>query len=362
MFNYFHRKNYLKLVLRVLIGLLVYFVLITLLIHFEKHSDQSVLTDYTNAIWYSVVTLTTVGYGDVYPTTIFGRLIGYIFIFLSLGMYGILIGEITTTMSNIKENIKLGYKGTDFMNHTVILGWNEFGKQVADQLMGVDRLVAIVTDNRENVDIILEKYDSRNVFTLFSDFQNFDLIKNTNIHLASTVFINLEDDTEKLVYLLDIKKHFPELDYVVTLDNGNLKETFISAGAKYAVSKHDVASKLLASYMFEPDVALFSESIMSFAKHDADYDIKQFLVTDDNVYLNKLYNDVFLELKQKYNSVLIGISKIDKYGERRLIKNPAGEIKVSLGDYLIIIVNGKAFKMLQKEFNVDEGYFKEEQS
>lgn len=357
MFNYFQRKNYLKLVVRVVIALIVYFVLITALIHFERHSDQSVLTDYTNAIWYSVVTLTTVGYGDVYPTTIFGRAVGYVFIFLSLGMYGILIGEITTIMSNIKENIKLGYKGTDFVQHTVIIGWNDFGKQVTDQLTGVDRQVAVITNNRDNIDTIKEKYEGQGVFTLFSDFQNFDLFKNVNISQSTTVFINLDDDTEKLVYLLDIKKKFPKQDYVVTLDNGNLKETFISAGARYAVSKHDVASKLLASYMFEPDVALYSESIMSFAKHDADYDIKQFLVTPDNTYLNKLYNDVFFELKQKYNSILIGISKIDKHGDRKLIKNPAGDIKISVGDYLIIIVNGKAFKMLQDLFDVDEGYF-----
>ena len=79
------------------------------------------------------------------------------------------------------------------------------------------------------------------------------------------MFINLTNDTEKLVYILNLKKSFPNLDYVVTLDNGDLKNTFISAGVTNTISKHEISSKLLASYMFEPDVAAYSESILSFA-------------------------------------------------------------------------------------------------
>jgi voltage-gated potassium channel len=97
---------------------------------------------------------------------------------------------------------------------------------------------------------------------------------------------------------------------------------------------------------------------MTFTQNDNDYDIKQFLVTPDNPYINKPYQDVFFELKKRYNSILLGISKLDKYGKRKLIKNPLGELNIGMGDYLIILINGKAFKIIQKVFNVEEGYFK----
>ena len=358
MFNLFLRQNYLKLIFRVLLGLIIYFILISLLVYYEQDSDQSSLTTYKNAIWFSIVTLTTVGYGDLVPLTIYGRVIGTIFVFLSLGIYGLLIGQFTNIVASIKENIRMGYNGTEFQNHGVIIGWNDFGRLVAEQLLGVGKNISIVTNNRDDIELIHEQLDSKSVHTLFADFKNYELLRKTNIEHSSIVFVNLKDDTEKLVYILDLRKIFRSLEFVVTLDNSNLKETFISAGAKHAISKHEIASKLMASYMFEPDVANFSETIMSFAKDDSDHDIKQFLVTRDNPYVGEKYNDAFFDIKQRFNCILIGISKLDKFKERRLIKNPAGDIKVSLGDYLVIIVNGRASKTIQKEFNVREGYYK----
>ena len=45
--------------------------------------------------------------------------------------------------------------------------------------------------------------------------------------------------------------------------------------------------------------------------------------------------------------------------KKKLIKNPLGEINITLGDYLIVILNGTSFQIIQKVFNVQEGYFKE---
>ncbi len=344
-----------RIAIRIAIVLAVYFALVTLLIFVEKDSEQSALTNYSNAIWYSLVTLTTVGYGDIFPATVYGRYIGFIFILTSIGIFGLLIGQLTTLMATLKENKKLGYTGTNFDNHAVILGWNEFGWQVADQLVGVGKQIAIVTNKKDDVDLIREKYNPKMVFILFSDYNNFELLKQSGIEDSSIVFVNLEDDTEKLVYVLNLKKSFPETQFVVTLENGDLKNTFLAAGVSNTISTKDISSKLLASYMFEPDVATYSESILSFAKSDSDYDMKQLLITTRNPYVGKAYQDVFFDLKKRYNTVLIGITKRDKFGQKKLIKNPLGDLKISAGDYLIVILNGKAFKLLKKVFGVEEG-------
>lgn len=354
-----NKQKHWKLVAEILAGVIIYLVMVFLLVEFEKESSQANITTLQNAIWYSIVTLTTVGYGDYYPVTIYGRVIGTIWVLLSLGIYGLLIGQITTLMATFKENKRLGYSGTGFSNHAVIIGWSDFGKLVTDQLVGVGKEVAIITNNKDDIEIINEKYKSKNIFTLFTDFNNYDVLKKANITESSIVFINIADDTEKLVYVLNLKKYFSDLEFVVTLENPDLKHTFISAGVSNALSSYEISSKLLASYMFERDVAAYSESIMSFAKSDSDYDVKQFIVANTNPYVNKSYQDVFYDLKKRYNSILIGITKRDKFGKRKLIKNPMGDVKVVQGDYLIIILNGKAFKLLKKMFKVEEGYFRE---
>ena len=350
------KLNYKRLLLGVLIFILVYTFLIYLILHAEANYEGSNIKDLPDAVWYSIVTLTTVGYGDMYPISPEGRLIGYIFLFLSLSFYAILIGQISSIMNTVQENRKLGMYGTKFSNHIIMIGWNEFGKAVTDQLTAAGRQVAIVTKEKDNVDIIQEFYKSKEVFVLFSDYSNYEILEKVNIAESSIVFINLKDDTEKLVYILNLKKSYDNLSYVVTLDNANLKSTFQTAGVTYAISKTEISSKLLASYIFEPDVALYSEEIISYPITDEHYDIKQYRVLENNPYAGQYYEKVFFELKKDYNVVLIGIVK-NQEGHRELLKNPEDSVKIEVDDYLIMIMNRKGMKKLGRYFKIDEGVY-----
>lgn len=350
------KLNYRRLIVGVIAFFILYAFLIFLVLKVESDNVESNIKDISDAIWYSMVTLTTVGYGDLYPVTPEGRIIGYIFLFLSLGFYAVLIGQISSIMNTVQQNRKLGMYGTKFSNHVVIIGWNDFSKAVTDQLVAAGREIAIVTKERDNVDIIQDFYRSREVFVLFTDHNNFEILEKVNIIESSIVFVNLEDDTEKLVYILNIKKHYQNLCYVVTLDNANLKSTFQTAGVTYAISKNEISSKLLASYIFEPDVALYSEEIISFPQTDEHYDIKQYRILDNNPYVNHFYEKVFFDLKKDYNVILIGIVK-NQNGQRKMIKNPEDSIKIEVDDYLIMIMNKNGMKKLGKYFKIDEGVY-----
>jgi voltage-gated potassium channel len=347
-------RSYKKLIYFLLLFLGVYLFLVFNLLEFELLSEEGRIDNLSDAFWYSIVTLTTVGYGDMVPTSTGGRAIGYIFIFLSLGVYGLLIGQISTIMANIKENKKLGMYGTNFEDHIVVIGWTQFGKTVIDQLIKAGRKVAIVTKNRENIDLLKELYQDKNLFILYSDYENLDLLEKVNIRKSNTVFINLEDDTEKLVYILNLKKEYDGLNYTVTLENSNLKQTFLSAGVTHAISRNEIASRLLASYMFEPDVALFSEEILAYPTNDQEYDIKQFKVMESNPYNGQEYDKAFFDLKKNENVILMGLVRIEE-GKRVLYKNPSDNFKIKTEDYLIMMMNQKTQKIIKKVFGLEEG-------
>jgi len=348
------RPNYRKVFISSLILVCVYGGLLALLLRVEAGVPQSKLNTMQDATWYLVETLTTVGYGDALPVTYWGRMIGFVFLLSSFGVYGFIIGQIANFMSTLKEQKELGLNGTNFKNHVVMIGWNDFGQSVISHVIGAGKQVAVITKERPHIDIIREYYSTEQVYTLFSDYNNFEMLEKANIRHASIVFINLNDDTEKLVYVINIKKHFPNLNYVVTLDNGNLKSTFIHAGVTYTISKNEISSKLLASYMYEPDVAFFSEELIAFAHDEDEYDMKQFLVKPDNIYVNTPYEKAFFELKKDYNVILIGLVK-QINGQRKLFKNPEGDVRIEAGDYLMMMMDGKGKNKLSKLFTIEEG-------
>lgn len=337
-----------------IIGIIGFLLLDFLLVVAERGSENASIHNLRDAIWYMLVTLTSVGYGDMVPTTFIGKAIGYFFILSSLIILGVLISSMSSTIFNMIQENKLGYKGTTFENHIVCVGWNEFSRMVVDEVLEAKRNVAIVTDKKDDVDLIYSQYGREHIFVLFADYHNFESLIKTNPNVASEVFFGFDDDTASLIYIIEFLKHYPDPNLVVAIQNHNLKDTFHTAGVKYVVARNEIASKLVASYVFEPDVADLNIDLLSSAAHDEDFDNQQYLVTEKNPYVNKNYDDAFVSLKLKYNIVLLGITKkID--GKQQLIVNARSDTIIELGDYLIIMVGGRVKKRVEKLFGIHEG-------
>lgn len=335
-------------------ALLFVFVCNFLLIHFESASPDGSITSWGDAFWYMIVTLTTVGYGDFFPVTTGGRAIGYIYVFSSLGVLGFLFSTISNKIYTVLENKRLGFHGTTFKDHILFVGWNEFSKLVADEVYHSHKKIAIITNNKDDIDLIYAKYSKEQVFVLYNELANFDSLDKVNANEAATLFISFEDDSEALLYVINFKKLYPKPEIVVSLQKLQLKETFKAAGVTYVITKNEIASKLVASYIFEPDVADMNLDLLSSSRTEEDFDVQQYKVLAGNPFVNKDSEAVFHELKTNYNSVMLGLSKM-KEGQRVLIKNPPAGTTVEQGDYIIMMCSGKAKTELRKIFSTGEG-------
>lgn len=348
------RNKFLKNALLVLGVILVYAFFTFLLFYAEHGKEGSNISSLGDALWYSIVTLTTVGYGDFYPVSFTGRMVGLVFVLGSVGVIGYFISQITAQVTLFLERRKLGYMGTNFENHILIIGWDKFAQQVADEVIHTGKQVGIITNDKSTIDLIHEAYSEKSVYALFTDYSNLEAFEKANITQAASVFINFRDDTEILIYVLNLRDKYPKLNYVVSLNNPSLRETFASAGVRYVVSKNEMASRLVASYTFEPDVAEMAESLMTTALEGKDYDMQEYWVKPENPFAGKDYLEAFVDLKMKHDCVLLGISKTGQQG-RQLLKNPGTGVTIEEGDYLIMMCDGLAKKKIEKLFKVTEG-------
>ena len=72
----------------------------------EHEAQPQVFTNAFSGIWWSVSTLLTVGYGDIYPITTMGKLFGIIISFLGVGMVAIPTGIISAGFVDQYSRIK----------------------------------------------------------------------------------------------------------------------------------------------------------------------------------------------------------------------------------------------------------------
>ena len=296
------------------------------------------------------------GYGDLYPVSTPGKIIGLLFVVGSLAILGIWVGNITDQFNQRREFRRMGLRGTKMKNHIVILGWDLFAKSVAEQLIIAGREIAIVSDRKEDVDLIPQEFPGKSVFVLYSDLNNINMLPKANMEQAYMVLVNLRNDADKLISILNLKKEFKDLNYTVILDNADLKETFKSTGVTYVLSKNEIASKLVASYTFEPDVGALTSDLMSTEVAHDQYDLQQYIVLENNPYANQNYGEVFFDVKKRFNCYLLGISK-GQGGERNLMKLPPNDTKVEIGDYLILILNEEKEDEISKFFGAKEGFY-----
>ena len=70
----------------------IYVGLLTVLYLSERTDGSAAIDSFGDAFWYSLVTLTTVGYGDLIPVTPLGHAVGVVFLFLSAGIMMTLFG------------------------------------------------------------------------------------------------------------------------------------------------------------------------------------------------------------------------------------------------------------------------------
>jgi len=353
-FKFNFKANKLKIIF--IGGLLFYTLCMVLLFKAEQQDPENGnIHSFGEAVWYSIVTVTTVGYGDYYPVTPLGHFFGILLVLGSLGVTGYIIGNVSSSINNYMEKKKLGLFGSNFTDHIIIFGYDEFANQVIDQIIETEHAVAIVTNRKDDIDLINDHYgDNDQVFAMFMDYTHMESLEKVNVKECKTIFVNFEDDTETLVYFLNIKAYCPDKDIVVTIYNSSLKSTFINAGVTYIVCKNELSSKLVASFIFEPDVAKLTEDIMATASQDFHYDITEMVVKKTNPFHGKNCDYTFDKLKKEFNVILLGISKL-KNNVWTLTKNPGADITVNDGDYLIMMANGGSKRMLEVSFDTSEG-------
>jgi voltage-gated potassium channel len=147
----YKRSFYLSMLGAIIIVLLLGSLLMFL---FERNTNPTINT-YGDAVWLSVVTMTTVGYGDKYPITPGGKATGMVSMVLGIALVTTAItARAAARIDKAKRRSKGLDKRTALSNHFLVCGWNSRGRYVLERLImateGDQVPIAVLCDLEEN--------------------------------------------------------------------------------------------------------------------------------------------------------------------------------------------------------------------
>jgi voltage-gated potassium channel len=333
--RYFRIINYSKSA-KLIVILCVLTVLGSALIYeFDKESNKNI-GSYYDALWWSIVTISTVGYGDISPVSPEGRIVAVFMMFTGIGVISMFTATIATVFVDRQMKEDKGLKKVEASQHTIICGWNYKAEEILKELRAYPytstQIVVIIAELDEKpVDDDLLKFVKGPVNEHTLTLANLKEAKNVIILSDETLDIRSRD-ANTVLNTLTVESMYPEIYSCVDIHDPRNAAHCKRAGADEIVVSGDFSAKLLARASVFHGVTHFIEDLLCYRSGSADF----FNVKSADSMIGKRFVDVFMDAKNKHNATIVAIQSKDG---QTFISNPPADYNIQSGDSFILVAN-----------------------
>ncbi|RFU67162.1 TrkA family potassium uptake protein [Bacillus sp. V59.32b] len=314
---------------RLLLIIIVVFICFGLLIHLVEPETFGTVFD---GIWWAIVTISTVGYGDFAPSTAAGKAIGIILILSGAGLVSSYFASIAAVAVSSEHLYMEGKKDFTRDSHIIIVGWNERSKEIIREMGILQPRNSIVL-----IDESLHKHPlpKENVHFIRGKATIDGVLAKANLRKAEKVLITAEmrrdeslADMFSILTLLAVKGAKPDIFCLVEILTREQIANAFRAGANGIIETNRFASELMVKSLIDKIVPEFNEAEQA-EKQDSRIEFKS--VPIEHEWQGLTYREL--------NHALIDQGKlvagIEREG-RRLIK-PSLDFRIQEGDSILII-------------------------
>lgn len=318
------------------------------------HSTNPSLGD---SLWWGIVTLSTVGYGDIVPHTLAGRGFGAALMIFQIGFLGYLLSVILGAVTEARLKALLGTMGTDFRNHVVVVGAGLVGKATIRELLAGGQKVAVVCENQDDVAPTRELGKESDIFVCHGSANSEETLSRANLGDAHAVVFCTEDDTTNLIGSLLTRSLYPKVRVVVSIRRPELRRTLKTAGVTYVASPEDMGGRLCASAAFRPEVALAMEDLTT-ATYGAD--VQEYRILPNSPVAHLPLGEAERKVRAATDCLILGIVRPTGHQatdglEYQTEINPPSTARFEPGMLLLVVGSLANLQRFEKWYGIPQG-------
>lgn len=282
--------------------------------------------------YWLLVTASTVGYGDLSPTSANGKLITAFYVIpLGLGLFGLAIGRVAAFMSYQWRKSVQGLKPIDCSGHILVVGWNE--NRTLELIKLLLREMEHQADKRRVV--LCVKADIENPmpehigFVKVNSHSKDEEMDRASVAQAASIIIDNSDDDATMTAALYCTGRNPDAHTIAYFNQEKLGQ-LLKKHCPNVECMPSVAIEMIAKSTMDPGSSALHHELL-----DVDQGMTQYSIIYNHSNSSSVA-DIFPYLKAEYEATLIGIKHGD---DQRLNINPCLSEEIDSGDRLFYIAD-----------------------
>lgn len=247
----------------ILWGIILFLSLFILMfiIFVSEQKTNSEINSLFDAIWYTLVTITTVGYGDIAPTSVIGRITAMILLIAGVAIFGALSGKFASFLFERQQKKDRGLlKMTNMKNHFLILGWKQNFSKILEGILyanpeiPAEKMVLLNNALLSEIEVIKSDERFKNINFLHGDFTDEGTLLKAQLSTAdraviladtSENFSTLEIDSRTVLAVITIKNLNPKIYCVAEILDTKFEKHLTLAHCDEIILSSDYEQNLL---------------------------------------------------------------------------------------------------------------------
>lgn len=299
---------------------------------------------FMDALYMTVITLATVGYGEVHKVSTLGQVFTVLLIFLGVGFFLYVVGNTVQFLVEGRIRHVLGRRILDkqiskLKGHFIVCGYGRMGRALCGYLIQKYLDVIVIEQNPKRVSVM----DEDDILYLVGEATDEAILKKAGIERARGIISVLGTDADNVFLVLIAKGLNPELFVMARANQNATEKTLYTAGADKVVSPYALGARRMAHAILRPTVIHFLE--LAFADESTNIHVEEFPVSASS----RLVNVPLQEsgLRQDFNLIIISIRKADG----AMCFNPKASHRFEAGDTVIAVGQDKDLVQMAKILN-----------